>query len=71
MATREIAIGDPVELTETVGRASAGARGAITDILEDDKVIVELTSMAAEPILDRVVIVSPAKLRPVEPTPHR
>jgi hypothetical protein len=70
MATRESAIGDPVELTEAVGRAPAGARGAITDILEDDKVIVELTSMAAEPILDRIVVVWLAKLRPVEPTHH-
>ena len=68
MATREIAIGDSVELTETVGHAPAGARGAITDNLEDGKVIVELTSMAAEPILDRIVIVALAKLRPVAPT---
>jgi hypothetical protein len=68
MATREIAIGDSVELTETVEHAPAGARGAITDILDDGNVIVELTSMATEPILDRIVVVPLAKLRPVEPT---
>lgn len=69
MATREIAIGDSVELTETVEHAPAGARGAITDIL-DGKVIVELTSMAAEPILDRIAVVPVAKLRPIHPTSH-
>jgi hypothetical protein len=61
--TREIAIGEPVELRETVGRAPAGARGGVTDVLGDGKVIVELTSLPAEPVLDRIVIVPVAKLR--------
>lgn len=68
MATREIAIGDTVELTETIGHAPARTRGAITDILADDKVIVELTSMPADPILDRIAVVPLAKLRLVAPT---
>jgi hypothetical protein len=60
---REIAVGDLVELTETVDAAPAGARGGITDVLGDGKVIVELTSLPLEPVLDRVVIVPVAKLR--------
>ncbi len=62
-ATREIAIGDLVELTEPVGAAPAGARGGITDLLDGSKVIVELTTLAPEPILDRIVVVPVAKLR--------
>lgn len=69
MARREIGLGESVELTVPVEHAPAGARGAITDILDDGEVIVELTSMAGEPILDRVVVVLLAKLRPIEPTP--
>jgi hypothetical protein len=64
MATvREIAIGERVELTEPVERAPAGAKGGITDVLGDGKVIVELTSLPAEPVLDRIVVVPAAKLR--------
>ncbi len=64
MATvREIAIGDLVELTEAVDAAPAGARGGITDVLEGGKVIVELTTLPLDPILDRIVIVPVAKLR--------
>jgi hypothetical protein len=62
---REIVIGDLVELTEPVGAARAGARGGITDLLDDGRVIVELTSLPLEPVLDRLVVVSPAKLRPL------
>jgi hypothetical protein len=61
--TREIAIGDPVELTEPVDSAPAGATGGITDMLENGKVIVELTSLPLEPALDRIVIVPVDKLR--------
>lgn len=60
---REIAIGERVELTEPVDLAPAGARGGITDVLGDGKVIVELTSLPPEPILDRIVVVPVAKLR--------
>jgi len=60
---REIAIGDLVELTEPIDRAPAGATGGITDVLENGKVIVELTSLPPGPELDRIVIVSPDKLR--------
>jgi hypothetical protein len=60
---REIAIGDLVELTEAVGAAPARARGGITDVLGDGKVIVELTSLPLEPVLDRIVVVPVTKLR--------
>ncbi len=43
--------------------APAGARGGITDILEDGTVIVELTTLPLEPILDRIVVVDPSQLR--------
>jgi hypothetical protein len=42
-ATREIAIGGLVELTERVDDAPAGAQGGIADMLDGGKVIVELT----------------------------
>jgi hypothetical protein len=61
--TREIAVGGRVELAEPVDRAPAGSTGGITDILGDGKVIVELTSLPSEPILDRIVVVSVGKLR--------
>jgi hypothetical protein len=60
---REISIGDWVELTEPTGVAPAGAEGGITDLLENGMVIVELMTMPLEPILDRIVIVKPSKLR--------
>lgn len=63
VTTREITIGGRVELTEPVDRAPAEARGGITDILDGDKVIVELTSLPAEPVLDRIVVVPVEKLR--------
>lgn len=61
--THDIAIGDLVELTERVDSVSAGASGGITDVLDGDKVIVELTSLPLEPALDRIVIVAVEKLR--------
>lgn len=64
MATvREIAIGDLVELTEAVDAAPAGARGGITDVLGGGRVIVELTTLPLEPILERIAVVPVAKLR--------
>jgi hypothetical protein len=62
-AAREIAVGERVELAEPVDRAPAGTRGGITDVLRDGKVIVELTSLPPEPVLDRIVIVPIGKLR--------
>jgi hypothetical protein len=62
----DVAIGDVVELTEPADPAPAGARGGITDLLDDGKVIVEVTTLPLEPIVDRVVIVPPATLRIIE-----
>jgi hypothetical protein len=62
-AIRDIAVGDLVELTEPVDAAPAGARGGVTDVLGEGKVIVELTTLPQEPILDRVVVVPVATLR--------
>lgn len=64
MATaRDISIGDPVELIEAAEMAPAGARGGITDVLDNGMVIVELMTMPLEPVLDRIVVVKPAQLR--------
>ncbi|MGB7684606.1 MAG: hypothetical protein WBL45_02340 [Solirubrobacterales bacterium] len=66
-ATREIAIGGLIELREPVEGAPAGARGGIIDVLDSDRVMVELTSLPPEPILDRIVVVPVGKLRLIEP----
>jgi hypothetical protein len=65
-ATRELSIGDVVELTDAVDAAPAGAQGGVTDILDESHVIVEVMTMPLEPILDRIVIVSPETLRLVK-----
>lgn len=61
--TREISIGDWVELIEPTGTAPAGAEGGITDLLDNGMVIVELMTMPLEPVLDRIAIVKPSQLR--------
>lgn len=66
-ATREIAVGGLIELREPVEGAPAGARGGITDVLDADRVMVELTSLPRAPIVDRVVVVPLDKLRLIEP----
>lgn len=64
--THEIAIGEPIELTEPVEGVPTGARGGVTDVLDSDRVMVELTSLPPEPILDRIVVVPLGKLRVLE-----
>ena len=59
----ELNVGDVVELTNAIDAAPVGARGGITDILDGDRVIVEVTTLPPEPVLDRIVVVSPAALR--------
>jgi len=63
----ELEVGDVVELTVPVETAPAGARGGVTDLLDDGKVIVEITTLPLEPILDRIIFVSPETLRIIEP----
>jgi hypothetical protein len=60
---RELNVGDTVELTNAVDAAPPGAKGGVTDILDEDRVIVEVTTLPLEPVLDRIVVVSPAALR--------
>jgi hypothetical protein len=67
MATMDdLAIGDLVELREPADSAPAGARGGIADLLNDGTVIVEITTLPLEPILDRIVFVPPERLRIIE-----
>lgn len=66
--TSEIAVGELVELSASVEGAPAGARGGITDVLDADRVMVELTSLPPEPVLDRIVVVPLGKLRVLERT---
>jgi len=62
-ATYEITLCDTVELTADVETAPAGARGGVVELLDGDKAIVEVTTTASEPLLDRIVVVPLAKLR--------
>lgn len=62
----ELAIGDVVELIEPADPAPTGAQGGITDLLDDGKVIVEITTLPLEPIVDRIIIVPPTTLRIIE-----
>jgi hypothetical protein len=62
----ELSDGDVVELTEAVDAAPSGAQGGVTDILSKDRVMVEVMTLPLEPILDRIVIVSPAMLRVIK-----
>lgn len=59
----ELNVGDMVELTNAVDAAPLGAKGGVTDILDEDRVIVEVTTLPLEPVLDRIVVVSPTTLR--------
>ncbi|MEZ5078419.1 MAG: hypothetical protein R2725_13365 [Solirubrobacterales bacterium] len=60
---REIAVGELIELSEPVEGAPAGARGGIVDVLDANRVMVELTSLPPEPILDRIIVAPLDKLR--------
>jgi len=62
----EITLYDTVELTADTETAPAGARGGVVELLEGDKAMVEVTTMPAEPLLDRIVVVPLAKLRRVD-----
>lgn len=62
----DLAIGDVVELTEAVDLAPEGARGGVTDLLDNGMVIVEVMTLPLEPILDRIVFVRPETLRVIE-----
>jgi len=62
----ELHIGDVVELTKAADRAPSGAQGGVTDILDEDRVIVEVTTLPPEPVLDRIVVVPPATLRVIK-----
>jgi hypothetical protein len=64
-ATHEITLFDTVELTDAVETAPAGSRGGVVELLDDDKAVVEVTTMPLEPLLDRIVVVPLAKLRRV------
>ncbi len=64
--THEITLYDTVALTADTETAPAGARGAVVELLDGDKAMVEVTTMPAEPLLDRIVVVPLAKLRLID-----
>jgi hypothetical protein len=70
-ATREMAIGDLVELTKPSGAALAGATGGVVAMLDDGRVMVELTESPPEPVVDRVVVVARDDLRSLPRVPGR
>ncbi len=61
----EITLYDLVELTEAVETAPAGARGGVVELLDDDRAMVEVTTLPLDPMLDRILLVPLAKLRRV------
>lgn len=67
----DLKVGDIVELTVPVETAPAGARGGVTDLLDNGTAIVEVTTLPLEPILDRIVFVDPGTLRVISPAPGR
>ena len=69
-ATKHISQFDIVELTEPVGKAAAGTRGGVLDLLDDGMAMVELTSLPASVGVDRIVVVPLKTLGLVNRTPH-
>jgi hypothetical protein len=63
--TQEITLYDTVELTADIETAPAGARGGVVELLDGDKAMVEVKTMPAESLLDRIVVAPLAKLRRV------
>ena len=62
----ELHIGDLVELTKAADSAPPGARGGVTDILSENRVIVEVMTLPSEPVLNRIVVVPPGMLRVIK-----
>ncbi len=61
-SVREIAVLDLVEVTEPIGAVPASARGGVLELRDEDVAMLEITTMALEPILDRIVFAPLAKL---------
>jgi hypothetical protein len=51
-----------VEVTEPIGAVPASARGGVLELRDEDVAMLEITTMALEPILDRIVFAPLAKL---------
>ncbi len=64
-AVHEITLFDLVELTEAVETAPSGSKGGVVELLDDDRAMVEITTMPLDPVLDRIVVVPLSKLRRV------
>lgn len=62
----ELHVGDLVELTKATGSVPSGAQGGVADILDKSRVIVEVTTLPPEPVLDRIVVVPPEMLRVIK-----
>lgn len=61
-ALREITTYDLVELTEPAEGIPAGARGGVLELRDDDRAMVEITSLPLDAV-DRVIFVPLATLR--------
>lgn len=62
----DLEIGDVVELTEAVDAAPVGARGGVVDLLDGERVMVEVMTLPLEPILDRIVTVRPGAVHAIK-----
>ncbi|MGH2854265.1 MAG: hypothetical protein ACRDLF_08765 [Solirubrobacteraceae bacterium] len=61
-ALREITAFDLVELIEPIDDVPAGARGGVLELRDDDRAIVEITSLPLDSV-DRIIFVPLTKLR--------
>ena len=63
-ALREITAFDLVELTEPVDSIPVGARGGVLELRDDDRAMVEITSLPLDPA-KRILFAPLSKLRRV------
>jgi hypothetical protein len=63
--THEITTLDLVELTEPIDDIPAGARGGVLELRDDDKAMVEITSLPLD-IVERIIFPPLTKLRRVD-----
>jgi hypothetical protein len=63
-APHKITAFDLVELTEPIDGVPAGARGGVLELRDDDRAMIEITSLPLD-VVDRIVFAPLVKLRRV------
>lgn len=67
--THPLHVGDPVELTEPIAAAPAGARGGVLEV-RDNTAMIEVMTTPPEAGIDRIVYAPLDKLRALPPGHH-